>query len=119
MARPTPGNHESIFIRKIIEDVLESIEYVPDWNEHITMTLSLSDNLILHANKTEMREVVWNLVLNAIQAMPDGGLLAIETHLKHDNDNKEFLEIHVSDTGFGIEKKYIEKIFEPFFTTKE
>jgi two-component system sensor histidine kinase PilS (NtrC family) len=119
LARPTSGNHESIFISEIIEDVLESIQYVPDWNEHIRMTLSLSDNLILHANKTEMREVVWNLVLNAIQAMPEGGVLAIETNLKLDNDNKEFLEIHVSDSGFGIEKKYNEKIFEPFFTTKE
>ncbi len=119
LARPTAGNHETVVIREIIEDILESIHYVPDWNERIRMTLSLADNLRLHANKTEMREVFWNLVLNGIQAMPDGGVLIVETNTRSDHSNTKMLEIRVSDTGFGIEKKYIEKIFEPFFTTKE
>lgn len=119
LARPTPGSRETIFIRDIIEDVLESIQYVSDWNEQIRMRLSLTDNLRLNVNKTEMREIVWNLVLNAIQAMPDGGVLAIKTDTQNDNGKRELLEIHVRDTGIGIEEKNIEKIFEPFFTTKE
>jgi two-component system sensor histidine kinase PilS (NtrC family) len=119
LARPTPGKHETVTIRGIIEDVLEAIHYLPDWNELIRMNLSLSDNLKLHANRTEMREIVWNLVLNAIQAMPDGGVLTVETNKRRDYIDTELLEIKVSDTGYGIENKYMEKIFEPFFTTKE
>jgi signal transduction histidine kinase len=119
LARPTIGNHETIAMKEIIEDIVESIPYVPDWNDHIRMELSLSGNPKLHANKTEMREVVWNLVLNAIQAMPDGGTIAIETNTRYDNSAREFIEMRIRDTGIGIEKKYIEKIFEPFFTTKE
>jgi two-component system sensor histidine kinase PilS (NtrC family) len=120
LARPTPGRHETIFIREIIEDVIESIQYVPDWNDQIKMRLSLTNNLRLNANKTEMREIVWNLVLNAIQAMHEGGVLDIEADTQqYDNGKREFVEIRVRDTGSGIEEKHFEKIFEPFFTTKE
>jgi two-component system sensor histidine kinase PilS (NtrC family) len=119
LARPTPGNHEAVFIKEIIENVLESIHYVPDWNHRIDINLSLSDHLAVHANKTEMREVVWNLILNAIQAMPEGGDLSVEIKKVHDKDAKGFLEMRIGDTGFGIDNTYLEKIFEPFYTTKE
>ncbi len=120
LARPAPGNKETIFIKEIIEDVMESIHFVPDWNNGIKVILQLSDNLSIHANKTEMREIIWNLILNAVQAMPDGGHLSLETKNKLSVDNTiEYLEILVSDTGCGIEEAYFNKIFEPFFTTKE
>jgi two-component system sensor histidine kinase PilS (NtrC family) len=120
LARPAPGNKENIFIKEIIDDVFESIHFVPDWNDGIKVFLSLSDNLTVHANKTEMKEVMWNLILNAVQAMPDGGLLSLETRKKLSGDNTdEYLEILVSDTGCGIDETYLNKIFEPFFTTKE
>ncbi len=120
LARPAPGNKENIFIKEIIDDVVESIHFVPDWNDGIKVFLSLSDNLTVHANKTEMKEVMWNLILNAVQAMPDGGLLSLETRKKLSGDNTdEYLEILVSDTGCGIDETYLNQIFEPFFTTKE
>ena len=99
---------------------MESIHFVPDWNNDIKISLLLSDNLSIHANKMEMKEIMWNLVLNAVQAMPDGGLLSLETKNKLFGENpSEYLEILVSDTGCGIDKAYLNKIFEPFFTTKE
>ncbi len=120
LARPAPGNKEEIFMKEIIDDVIESIHFVPDWNDGIMVSLSLLDNLTIHANKTEMKEVMWNLILNAVQAMPDGGLLSLETRKKISGDSKdEYLEILVSDTGYGIDEAYLNKIFEPFFTTKE
>jgi len=119
LARPSPGINEMISIREIIEDVIESIQYVPDWNEHIILNTSFLDHHKVNANRTEMREVLWNLVLNAIQAMPDGGIINIETKTRRDDSGTEFVEILVSDTGYGIEKKYFGNIFEPFFTTKE
>ncbi len=120
LARPALGNKENIFIKEIIDDVIESIHFVPDWNDGIKVSLSLSDNLTVHANKTEMKEVMWNLIMNAVQSMPDGGLLSLETRKKISGDNTdEYLEILVSDTGRGIDDTYLNKIFEPFFTTKE
>ncbi|HYA12767.1 MAG TPA: ATP-binding protein [Syntrophales bacterium] len=120
LARPAPGNKETIFINEIVEDVIESIHFVPDWHDNIKVSLLLSDNLSVHANKTEIKAVIWNLVLNAVQAMPEGGLLSLETKNKLSVDNtNEYLEIKVSDTGCGIDEAYLNKIFEPFFTTKE
>jgi len=120
LARPIQGNQQTIIIREIIEDVVESVQYVPDWNDNITVSLSLSDNLTVYANRAEIRAIVWNLILNSVQAMPEGGILSIETKkiLSYDGSN-EHLEIRISDTGYGIDEKYLNKIFEPFFTTKE
>ena len=120
LARPIQGNQQTIIIREIIEEVVESVHYVPDWNDNITVSLSLSDNLTVYANRAEIRAIVWNLILNSVQAMPEGGILSIETKKSLSDDSKnEYLEIRISDTGYGIDEKYLNKIFEPFFTTKE
>ena len=119
LARPAPGYRETVFIKDIIEGVVESIQYLPDWNNDIRVRLELSDNLSIYANRTEIREVVWNLVINAVQSMPEGGELSVETKKIYDGANGESLEMQVSDTGYGIDEKCLDRIFEPFFTTKE
>ena len=50
--------------------------------------------------------------------MPEGGELSVETRKIYDGVNGESLEIEVSDTGYGIDEKYLNRIFEPFFTTR-
>lgn len=119
LARPAPGDRETVLIKDIIEGVIESIQYLPDWNNDISVRLELSDNLSVYANRTEIREVIWNLVINAVQSMPEGGELSVETRKIYDGAQGESLEIQVSDTGCGIDEKYLDRIFEPFFTTKE
>lgn len=119
LARPAPGYRETVFIKDIIEGVIESIQYLPDWNNDIRVRLELSDNLSIYANRTEIREVVWNLVINAVQSMPEGGELSVVTRKIYDGANGESLEMQVSDTGYGIDEKCLDRIFEPFFTTKE
>ena len=56
-----------------------------------------------------------NLLLNAIEAMPNGGTVTVET--SHEEESP-FLHIMIADTGKGIDKNIINKIFQPFFTTK-
>ena len=120
LARPAPGKKERIIVKEVIEDVLESIKLVPDWNDNIEIMLSLTDNIGILANRTELREVFWNLILNSIQAMNDGGVLSIETKNISSGDTRaEYLEITIRDTGSGIDEKNLEMVFEPFFTTKE
>jgi two-component system sensor histidine kinase PilS (NtrC family) len=120
LARPSPGKKEAVVIKEIIEDIVESIKLVPDWNDNIEISLSLSDYESIQANRTEMKEVLWNLILNAVQAMNDGGVLTIETkNILSGDATGEYLELKIGDTGYGIDEKNMDMIFEPFFTTKE
>lgn len=62
----------------------------------------------------QIRQVLWNLILNGLQAMPEGGILTVSSALQ----DKEAV-VAIRDSGSGIAKHKIQKIFEPFYTTKK
>jgi len=66
------------------------------------------------ADFDQLQQVCTNLMLNAIQAMPNGGKLSLRTSL-----DKNFVKIEVRDTGYGISTENMRKLFTPFFTTKQ
>ena len=71
----------------------------------------------ISANKTQLQQIIINLANNAIDAMPEGGTLAISTAVSARHPG--FVELRIRDTGSGIAKDLQKKIFDPFFTTKE
>ncbi len=81
-----------------------SIEIVENFSE---------EELIIHANDSDLRESIINLIFNSIDAIPQGGRINIVTSLK---DQKIYLEI--SDNGIGMTDEAKSRIFDPFFTTK-
>jgi two-component system, NtrC family, sensor histidine kinase PilS len=119
MARPAPGTKEKIDIKDMINDVIESIHYVPDWHEPLQVVIHLAASpLHIHANKTEIRQVIWNIILNAVQAMPEGGVLTIEACTTQ-IDQRGGVEISISDTGCGMTEQVLEKAFQPFYTNRD
>lgn len=108
-------------IRKLLRRLLE---------ENIELKVNLKDDkLMVMADAIQIEQMLMNLATNARDAMPKGGIFLIETDcFEIDNDFMKMHEygkaghyamISVTDTGSGIEKKFIQKIFDPFFTTKE
>ena len=69
------------------------------------------------ADRTELQQILINLIVNAIHAMPEGGTLTIASQ-DRDEDGKPGVAIRISDTGSGIPPDIVERIFDPFFTTK-
>ncbi|OGV95493.1 MAG: hypothetical protein A3I04_04245 [Nitrospinae bacterium RIFCSPLOWO2_02_FULL_39_110] len=99
---------------EIILETLKLVEYkVKDGN--IELKLNLNNNThryILDYNY--LQQVFLNIIINAIQAMPEEGILSIKSE-----DEKDNLVVTISDTGIGIPQDNISRIFDPFFTTKD
>jgi two-component system sensor histidine kinase AtoS len=70
----------------------------------------------IEADGKQLEQVLKNIVLNALQAMPEGGELLVETRER--NGSGKWVELSITDTGMGIPSEKLEKIFVPFFTTK-
>ena len=122
LARPHSGVYEKTDISEIIEDVLQSLRYGPDWNEGIEVTWERRIPVAtIEVNRTELRQIMGNLLLNAVQSMPEGGELTIgiDRVFPPSANAGEHMEIRISDSGIGIEEGNLKKVFEPFFTTKE
>jgi two-component system, NtrC family, sensor kinase len=67
-------------------------------------------------DKGQLQQALINLILNAVEATPEGGRITVRTQLRHE---KKSVHIDIEDNGAGIHKDQLNKIFEPFFTTKE
>lgn len=88
----------------------DSIEVITDYD---------AGPLLINGDLELLKQVYLNLILNAIQAMPDGGKLTIATRKAGDRQGRlDLAEIKFVDTGAGISKKDSARIFDPFFTTK-
>lgn len=72
---------------------------------------------LLLMNRTELQQVLVNLIVNAIHAMPDGGRLTLRS-FDHDLEKRSGLVVEVADTGTGMATETLQKVFNPFYTTK-
>jgi signal transduction histidine kinase/ActR/RegA family two-component response regulator len=109
---------ELVSIDQILMDASEITR--PRWkncaeasNIHITVDLQIGSNAMVMGDDSELREVLVNMVFNAIDAMPEGGTLTLSTRTEGDS-----VIIKVIDTGVGMYPEVRSRIFDPFFTTK-
>jgi len=119
LSRPAIGKQEEIDLIVMIEEIVEAIKYDPLCHKSIIFEFFFSSPVQMNANRTELRQLFTNIILNAVQAMPDGGVVTITMADTQDDSNQRWVEISVADQGYGIEEEHILKLFEPFFTTRE
>ena len=111
-------NFELVAVDQILLDASEITR--PRWkncaeasNIHINLELLIGSNAMVMGDDAELREVLVNMVFNAIDAMPEGGRLSLSTRAAG-----EQVIIKVADTGVGMYPEVRSRIFDPFFTTK-
>lgn len=115
-----------------LNDIIRELE---EWSgrtlpAHITLKNALADQLPqVRLDRSSAASAILNLMVNARDAMPDGGQLTIATKLRHLNaqevaampemiDPGDYVVLSISDTGLGIPQDSLDTVFEPFFTTK-
>ena len=98
--------------------------------ENIELITELEEDLwSIRIDPVQVEQIILNLVINARDAMPDGGRLIVKTENKHFTEYDcvalekarpgDFACLSVQDTGVGIKREHMDHIFEPFFSTKE
>jgi len=107
-----------VAIAEILEDIL-SLHQQSLTKSGVTPQVKMRSRHAILGLPGELRQVFLNLVVNAIQSMPEGGRLRVHVHESTERKGlRKGVRISISDTGTGIQPEDGEKIFEPFFTTK-
>ncbi len=104
----------TVDVNEVIEKALSLVRHQAEINNIEILEFRDSSLPSVMADFDQLRQVLINLILNAIQSMPDGGTLTLRT--SRDDDQ---IRLDIIDTGCGISEENMGKLFTPFFTTKE
>jgi signal transduction histidine kinase len=122
-ARPKEANIQEFDLNQLINDSLELFKKSGKWDDKIRLETKLADGIKLKSDPEQIKQVLWNLFLNATEAMSQEGLLRISTEMvngeQFNRGAQRMAKIVIQDTGLGFSKKALSHLFTPFFTTKE
>jgi two-component system sensor histidine kinase PilS (NtrC family) len=116
-ARPAPLHRLPVNVAEILEEVLLLLEHRP-----LPASLKIvreydAGGVPAALDPQQFRQAIWNLSINAVEAMPDGGELRIGAGVVTHRSGRR-LEVWVADTGSGIDPEVLPHVFEPFYSTK-
>jgi two-component system NtrC family sensor kinase len=117
-ARPSEfsGDKDKVDVPRLIEDCVDLVSHVLNTSD-ITLKRDFDTVPPVQINQVEFQQVIINLLVNAAQAMPNGGVLTLRVH-DIEKDGKAGVQITVQDTGVGIDPEPLGHVFDPFFTSK-
>jgi PAS domain S-box-containing protein len=116
-ARPGSLHLHSVDTEQLVSQIISLLQCEAQ-DRHIQLISKAPDSLpSLIGDETEISQVMVNVIVNAFQAMPDGGICHVIMRGVM-MDEKEWVELTVQDSGIGIKKEGLARLFEPFYTTK-
>jgi len=114
-AKPSEPNFEMLDIDSVLDSIMSFAgAYLREADIKLYRMRS-SQAIIVNGDREKLKQVFLNLILNAVQAMPEGGRLSIEI----DEGKENFVEVHFRDSGNGISESDLADIFNPYYTTKD
>jgi two-component system, NtrC family, sensor histidine kinase PilS len=118
-ARPVQEYAARTDISELIQGTVELIKKNREVPSTITWVLDIAPNLIVDISLGELSQMLWNILINAVQAVPPTGHISIEARNSRRGSTLDWIEITIRDDGAGITEQDRIKIFDPFYTTKE
>jgi len=122
-ARPQRIEIEEFELNQLIMDTLYLFQNSQSWSEHLDIDTKITAPLKIKSDPHQLKQVFWNIFLNASEAMPKGGLISIsakkETDSTGSGESVESVRIKIEDNGPGLDQKISKDIFKPFSTTKK
>jgi two-component system cell cycle sensor histidine kinase/response regulator CckA len=112
-ARSGTGELSEVNVRELLEDALEWTDHLRHRRNRVQLARELKQVPMVRANAADLRRVFTNLIINALQAMPEGGKLTVGSE-----SDGERVHVWIKDTGAGVAKEDQRKLFLPYFTTK-
>lgn len=117
-ARPPQARPQPCDLHPVLERTLDLLE-LQLGDAQVTVARDFAAGLpLVDADPDLLQQVFLNLCLNAVQAMPEGGMLTLTTGVRRYRTRRSLVDVSISDTGVGIPRELMEKIFDPFFTTR-
>jgi signal transduction histidine kinase len=114
-AKPAPLQAQPVRVSQVLDETLTLLSNQTLKHGVEVQRAFLENGLTIHADPKQLKQMLLNLLLNSLEAMPHGGRLTLATSLQ---DERLLLTV-MMDTGCGIPDEYQAKLFDPFFTTKE
>jgi signal transduction histidine kinase/putative methionine-R-sulfoxide reductase with GAF domain len=114
-ARPAPPIFEKTEVASLFEEILQLLRPQIE-KQRISVVRDFPPLPPIAIDKEQMKQVILNLLLNAVQAMPKGGNLGVKGHIPEDD---RWIKLFIQDSGVGISGEDIDKLFDPFFSKKE
>ena len=122
-ARPQRIEIEEFELNQLIMDTLYLFQNSQSWSEHLDIDTKIMSPLKIKSDPHQLKQVLWNVFLNASEAMPKGGLISISAQKEKDSkgssESVESVRIKIEDNGPGLDPKIAKDIFQPFSTTKK
>jgi len=116
-ARQSESTRSHASLNEVVDDIVALSRHLIH-TSGVELTVNLQPDLPWASmDSNQMKQVLLNLVHNALQAMPDGGEMEIKSETASRND-RDWVMVSVRDTGVGITQAEQARIFEPFYTTK-
>jgi two-component system sensor histidine kinase PilS (NtrC family) len=115
---PSLRNTGAVDMAALIGDVAEAVRTGDAREKDVVVENLVAASLLVDGDAEQLKQVLWNLVRNAVQATPTGGRIRLDlfSQVRH---GERYAVTTVSDTGKGMDPSHTAKIFNPFFTTKE
>ena len=122
-ARPQSKEVEKFDLNQLIGETLYIFQNSQSWSSNLEVEKKFSGPLEMGSDPQQLKQVIWNILLNASEAMPKGGVIRVSTEKVNGFDGSggstESVKIKVEDNGPGINPKVIKDMFKPFSTTKK